>query len=633
MEDLKHLFKENYLKYASYVILDRAIPDVVDGLKPVQRRILYTLFKIDDGKLHKVANVTGQTMALHPHGDAPIGEALVNLANKGYLIDTQGNFGNPFTGDPPAAARYIEARLSPLAKDVLFNAKLTQFVSSYDGRNQEPVSLPAKIPLCLLQGAEGIAVGMSTKILPHNFCELLEAEISYLQGKPFKLLPDFPSGGRLDPTSYDKGRGSIKMRATLSVRDDKTLVIDEICPGTTTESLIRSIDEAAKKGKIKIDSISDFTAEKVEIEIKLPRGQHASQAIDALYAFTECEVTIHSNIVVIKDKLPWEATVDEILIFHVELLSGYLKRELELEKERLLELIFQKTLEQIFIENRLYKRIENINTYEKIHKEIADSLKPFHQHLMRIPTDEDRERLLQIPIRRISRFDIEKNSAEIKEALKRLEEIEKELTNIKRYTIQYLQNLLKKYGSLFPRRTKLAEIEELDVKKIATRQVKVNYDPETGYIGTKVSGSFSIECTNFDKLLILYENGVYIVMNLPEKQYIHAPHPKVAYIGVADKETILGVLYRNPTTQELFAKRFIVKQFILEKTYRYYEEECTLEFITSEKGASLKIEFKPKEKQKIKSLVFHMDDVAIKGVNAKGIRIASKAIKSINMIT
>lgn len=376
MDDVKYFFKDNYLRYASYVILDRAIPHAIDGLKPVQRRILWTLFQMNDGKLHKVANVAGQTMALHPHGDAPIIDALVHIANKGFLFDTQGNFGNPFTGDPAAAARYIETRLTALALETLFNPQLTEFSPSYDGRASEPVVLPAKIPLLLMQGAEGIAVGMTTKILPHNFSELLEAEIAILEEKPFELLPDFPSGGIMDPSEYDQGRGKLKLRTKIQILDEKTLVIKEICHGTTTESVIRSIDEAAKKGKIKIEAINDYTAEKIEIEIKLPRGQYAHKTIDQLFAFTDCEITLHPQMLMIKEGMPWEASVNEMLQFHTELLQGYLKAELEFERDRLLEKIFEKTLEQLFIENRLYKHIEEIGNYEKIHDTI-EKLKAF----------------------------------------------------------------------------------------------------------------------------------------------------------------------------------------------------------------------------------------------------------------
>jgi len=488
MDDIKQLMQLNYLKYASYVILDRAIPNVVDGLKPVQRRILFTLWKMHDGKLHKVANVAGQTMAYHPHGDAPITEALVNMSNKGYLLDQQGNFGNIFTGDPAAASRYIETRLSDLAEHTLFNPELTPMIPSYDGRHQEPIYLPAKIPLVLMQGADGIAVGMATHILPHNFIELLEAEIAILEGAEYTIYPDFPTGGIMDASDYQKGKGKVKLRAKIEIRDPKTLVITEICYGTTTESLIRSIDEAAKRGKIKIDSINDYTAEKIEIEIKLPRGQYAQDLIDALYAFTECEVTLNSSIVVIKDNLPWEPSVNEILELHTHLLQGYLQTELEIERDKLTEKIFEKTLEQIFIENRLYKKIENVSTYDKIHTVIESGLEPFHSLLSRIPTYEDRERLLNIPIRRISRFDLDKNQEEIAAIQVKLAKVEKDLKNIKKFTIHYIRGLINTYGKEFPRKTQLQSIEQVDMRAIATRTVKVGFDPVSGFVGTKVAG-------------------------------------------------------------------------------------------------------------------------------------------------
>lgn len=631
MDDLKHIFKDNYLKYASYVILERAIPDMIDGLKPVQRRILETLYQMDDGKLHKVANVAGQTMALHPHGDAAIIDALVNLANKGFLLDTQGNFGNLHTGDPAAAARYIETRLSPLAKETLFNPSLTTYLPSYDGRNQEPVSLPAKIPLLLMQGSEGIAVGMSTKILPHNFQELLEAQVDLLQGKEISILPDFPSGGIMDASEYADGAGKVKLRAKISVVDDKTLIIYEICYGTTTESVIRSIDEAAKKGKLKLESISDFTAEKVEIQIKLPRGQYAKQLLDSLYAFTDCEISLHSTLLSIKDKLPVEAPVTEILNSHVDNLLNYLKTELEIEQDHLLKKIFDKTLEQLFIENRLYKQIEEVTSYEKIHATIQKSLTPFHKQLARIPTQEDRERLLNIPIRRISRFDQKKNEEEIVAYENKLLEIEKNLKGIKRYTIKYLQALLKKYGKNFPRRTEIQEIKQLDIKAISKKDLKVSYDRNSGFLGTKVSSETSMECTNLDKLLIFYENGSYQVINVPEKQFVHTQDCPLVWLGVADKKTTFSVIYRDLKTNFPHAKRFIVKQFILDKLYRYFDPESHLEFISTRPHSKFIIKFKRKPKQKTTRIDFSIDEVSVKGVSAKGIRIANKELKSLKI--
>lgn len=632
MDDLKLLMQHNYLQYASYVILDRAIPNVIDGLKPVQRRILHTLMLMDDGKLHKVANVAGQTMAYHPHGDAPINDALVALANKGYLLDTQGNFGNLFTGDPAAAPRYIETRLSPLAKNTLFNSDLTETLPSYDGRHQEPVCLPAKIPVLLLQGAEGIAVGMATKVLPHNFVELLEAQIAILEDRPFTLLPDFPTGGIIDASGYEKGKGKVKLRAKVEIADPKTIVIKEICYGTTTDSLTRSIEEAAKRGKIKIDSIHDYTADKVEIEIKLPRGQYAQELIDALYAYTECEVAIHSQIVVIRDNMPWETDVEEILKLNTQKLQEYLTKELQIEHERLIEKVFQKTLEQIFIENRLYKKIEEMKSYEKIHSAIEEGFKPFHKQLTRTPTQEDRERLLNIPIRRISRFDIDKNEQEIADIRGRLEEVEKDLKRMKAYTIKYIKGLLKAYGADYPRKTKIQEIAEIDLRAIEERSIKIGFDAKAGFIGTQVTTGSFFECSNFDKLLLMYQDGTYQVINIPEKLYVHQNDSKVVYAGAADKKTVISVAYHEPKVRFPYAKRFIVSKFILDKSYQYLEEGMVLDYLTTQPNVVLKIDFKPKPKQKVNEMEFSLADVAVKGVSAKGIRIANKEMKKISFL-
>ncbi len=625
MDDLKNQMKDHFIKYASYVILDRAIPNVVDGLKPVQRRILETLWKQNDEKLHKVANMVGQTMQLHPHGDAPIYEALVTLANKGFVMDRQGNFGNIYTGDPSAAARYIETRLSPLARETLFNPDITEKILSYDSRNYEPVTLPAKIPLLLMQGADGIAVGMSTHILPHNFTELLEAEIAYLEGKPFRIYPDFPTGGIMDKSQYDKGKGKIKLRAKIEIKDAKTLVIREICYGTTTESLIHSIEEAAKKGKIKIESINDYTAREVEIEIKLPRGQYAEELIDALYGFTECEISLTSQIIVIKDNLPWETDVHEILAYNADKLVGFHKRELEIERDLLLEKIFCKTLERIFIENRLYKKIETVKTLEGIHKTLEESLIPYHKQLLRKPTHEDRERLLQIPIRRISQFDIDKNEQEITVLEETLRGVEKYLKNVTQYSIDYLKKLIEKYGKQYPRKTKVKAIEEIDRRAIETKEIKVGFDPQNGFIGTKVSGPVKLECTNFDKLLIFTKDGTYMAINIPEKQFIQ----NVAWVGVADKKTVISVVYKDTTTEQAWAKRFIVDKFILEKSYRYFDPLCELQFISDDPDPSVELQFVPKPRQKVKDLLVHLKDILVKGAQARGIRMDIQKVKKV----
>lgn len=629
IEDVKYLMKDHYIKYASYVIRDRAIPNVYDGLKPVQRRILHTLELMHDGKLHKVANVAGQTMAFHPHGDAPITEALVNLSNKGYLLDQQGNFGNIFTGDPAAAARYIETRLSPLAKETMFNPDLTQTVPSYDSRNQEPVCLPAKIPLLLMQGTDGIAVGMSTHILPHNFTELLEAEIKLLEGEEITILPDFPTGGTMDASDYRKGKGKIKLRAKIDVKDPKTVVITEICYGTTTESLIRSIDEAAKRGKIKIEAINDYTSDKVEIEIKMPRGHYAAELIDSLYGYTECEVSLTSQIVVIKENMPCELDVHEILQLNVEKLQEYLQKELEIQRARLLEKIFDKTLEQIFIENRLYKKIEDIASYDKIHEVIERGLEPFHEQLSRIPSHDDREKLLNIPIRRISRFDLNKNQEEIGATQKVLLGIEKDLKNIKKFAINYLRTLIAKYGKDFPRRTQFQSIQQVDMRAIETRTIKVGFDPVSGFVGTKVGGDNFFECTNFDKLLLFFKDGTYTVINIPEKHYVHHEGNKVAYVGPADKKTVISVVYKNPKTHLCYAKRFIISKFILEKNYRYIEEGMELVFLTTQPGVSVELQFIPKVGQKVNKMTYDLDSVLVKGVTAGGKIISKKEIKKV----
>ncbi len=626
MDDLKHQMKDHFLQYASYVILDRAIPNVVDGLKPVQRRILETLWKQNDDKLHKVANIVGQTMQLHPHGDAPIYEALVNLASKGFLMDRQGNFGNIYTGDPSAAARYIETRLSPLARETLFNPDITEKIPSYDGRNMEPVTLPAKIPLLLMQGADGIAVGMSTHILPHNFSELLEAEIAYLEGKDFKIFPDFPTGGIMDKSEYDKGRGKIKLRAKIEIKDPKTLVIRDICYGTTTESLIRTIDEAAKKGKIKIEAINDYTAKDVEIEIKLPRGQYAEEMIDALYGFTECEVSLTSQIIVIKDGQPWETDVHEILRYNAEKLVEFLRQELEIEKARILEKIFYKTLERIFIENRIYKKIETVKTLEGIHETLEEAFKPYRKELLRAPTHDDREKLLQIPIRRISRFDMDKNQEEIAHLQKTLQEVEKNLKNVKKFTIDYLNNLIQKYGKDYPRKTRIKAIEEIDRRAIETKKIKVGYDPKTGFVGTKISGPEQFTCTNFDKLLVLFKDGTYKVTSIPEKLYLE----NAVWVGVADKKTVLNVIYTKE--KQAWAKRFIVDKFILDKIYRYLDENTELHYISSDVEPTVEIQFVPKAHQKKSKIAYSFKDALVKGAGTRGSRVATQPVKRVNKL-
>lgn len=625
--DVKHLMRKHFVEYASYVICERAIPDAIDGLKPVQRRILYTLWKMNDGRLHKVMNVAGQTMALHPHGDVPIIDALVNLALKGFLMRMQGNFGNAFTGDPAAAGRYIETALSPLAIETLFHKDLMQMAPSYDGRNEEPVTLPAKIPLVLMQGADGIAVGMATHILPHNFVELLNAQISILEGNPHSVLPDFPTGGTMDSTDYSDGKGKVKLRAKIEVKDPKTVVIREICYGTTTESLIHSIDEAAKRGKLKIEEIHDYTSEQVEIEIGLPRGCYAEELLEALYAYTECEVTLHSQIIVIRDGMPWEPTILELLTFQVENLHTYLRQELALKKHLLLEKIFARTLDRIFIEEKLYKELEQLSTQESIHTSISKGFTPFHEELLRIPTEEDRERLLQIPIRRISLFDREKNRQEITELKKNLKEVEKYLNASKVYTIDYLRQLIKQYGELFPRKTRLGHIEQVDKRAMETRNIQVGYDLETGFVGTKITGGKFITCSNFDRLLVICQNGSYKVIPIPEKQYVAPKGTSLIYMGPADKKTVLNIVYKDPKTDRCFGKRCIIKQFLLEKSYQLIEEGMVILCMTADIDPVAQLHYIPKLRQKSAKGDYPFADLLVKGASAKGNRLGSRAVK------
>ncbi|MEA3164308.1 MAG: topoisomerase subunit, partial [Verrucomicrobiota bacterium] len=462
-DPLKDMVNDNFLQYASYVIRDRAIPQLEDGLKPVQRRILHALYEKDDGRFNKVANIVGHAMQYHPHGDASIEEALVNLVNKSYLIEGQGNFGNIYTGDPPAASRYIECRLTELARQEIFNPKLTADTPSYDGRNREPLILPSKLPLLLMLGSEGIAVGLSTRILPLNFIELLKAQVAILQEKRFKLVPDFPQGGLMDATEYDRGNGKIKLRAKIEKRDSNKLVIREIPFSTTTESVIASIEEAVRKRRIKIRSLSDFTAAQVEILVTLSPGEDPDKAIAALYHFTQCEVTIHSNIVVIRGERPVQMDVEEVIRFNTDQLLSLLKQELELRRTELQDDLHWKSLIQLFIENRLYKRIEECETYEAVQQAVLKGLQPFRPQLTRDLTMEDVEMLLSLQIKRISKFDLKKNEDEKLKINQELKEVERRLKRLTHYAIEYLQRLIEKYSKQYKRKTQFTTAEEIDV--------------------------------------------------------------------------------------------------------------------------------------------------------------------------
>ena len=624
--DLHVRVDKGFLEYASYVIRDRAIPNLADGLKPVQRRILWALHEKDDGRFIKVANVVGHTMQYHPHGDASIGDALVVLANKRYLIEGQGNFGNIFTGDPAAAPRYIECRLTELARTEVFNDSITEFIPSYDGRNKEPVTLPCKLPLTLMLGTEGIAVGLSARILPHNFPELLEAQIAILKKQPFKCLPDFSSGGLMDARDYQDGKGSVKVRAKIKAKDESTVVIKEIPPTTTTESLIASIEDAVQKGKLKVKSINDFTSENVEIEIKCPAGVDPEKLIDALYAFTDCEISIASRIVVIKDNRPVELTVSEILRENTEQLVAILKRELELREKQLLDELHYRTLERIFIEERIYKAIEKCKTNEAVIAAVYDGFKPFKKELVREIVDQDVERLLQVRIRRISLFDINKHREEMEKMKADLDATRKNLKGLTKYVISHLEALLEKYGPQYPRlTTKSARHEEVDVKAVAFKSFKVSYDRESGYVGYKVSGEeFKVECTKFDKILLVFKDGAYKVTELPEKLFVG---PELFFCGLPDREKVFTCAYTDRNASYL--KRFTFGGTILNKAYSCIPDKSRILFFAPDTPKLLYVRYKPAPHQKISQQTCEPDQVEVKGPKTRGRQISIKDVSSI----
>lgn len=628
MAYLKNLYDLNFLEYASYVIKDRAIPHINDGLKPVQRRILHTLWEMDDGKYHKVANAVGQCMRYHPHGDASIGDALVSLANKDLFIDKQGNFGNIFTGDPASAVRYIECKLTQLAKETLFNPEITEYVDSYDGRNREPVTLPAKLPVLLALGAEGIAVGMATKILPHNLIELLEAEIACLRGEQLLLYPDFPSGGLADVSEYNDGNGKILVRAKLDVSDPKRILIKELPFGSTTESIINSIEAAAKKGKLKISGISDYTAENVEIEIRLARGVHSDETVDALYAFTECENSISVNLMVIKDDKPVSMTVSQVIDYNAKQLVQILTAELKLEEKHLKDKLHAKTLEQIFIENRVYKRIEEKTTADAVVKAVLDGLLPFADQIRREVTLEDVETLLKIPIRRISAYDINRAKREMQEIKNRLKEIREALATIVEYSIGFLQKIIDKYGDQYERKTQLVSLKKVDVREAAQRNLKLRYDKDTGYLGYEVNGNHLFDVSQYDRILVIRKSGAYSIIDVPDKLFVDKG---MLYCGFVDKELVFNVVYRDDSTKFPYLKRCKIDQFILNKGYCIIPENCTVLKLTTDSEGIINVDYKPKPKLKVLEETFVINEFLVKGIKAAGVRLASKEVKSVRI--
>jgi len=626
MAYVKKLFDENFLYYASYVIKDRAIPDVEDGLKPVQRRIMHTLFEADDGKFHKVANIVGSAMKYHPHGDASIYSALVVLANKELFIDRQGNFGNLLTGDVASAARYIECRATPIAKDVFHNPKITEWVDSYDGRNREPELFPAKLPVVLIIGAEGIAVGMSTKILPHNPLEVIQAEIACLKNRKFSLVPDFPTGGILDASDYADGQGKVRVRARLDLSDPKRIVIREIPYGTTTESIIESVEAAARSGRIKVASISDFTTEKAEIEIRLQRGVYAEEFVDALYAFTECEVSISCNLLVIKDGQPVLMKASEIVRHHADRLVDILRRELKLEEGELKDEIHARTLERIFIEERVYKAIEMKRTQEAVEKAVIDGLEAFQKEIKREVTLDDVERLLRIPIRRISLYDIEKAKAEMQRLNARLKEVRSHLAAIVDYAIAWLEGMAKKLGAEWKRKTEVTRFGKVDVREVAKRDIVVRYDRQTGYLGSSVStGESLFSISSFEKVLVIRRSGMWSVVPAPDRLFVDQG---MLYAAIADKDSladlVFTMVYREAERGYPCIKRFRIEGWIMNKDYQLLPEGAQVLWFSPLPSASFTVAYEKKPKIKIRQETFRVEDFDAKGIKANGVRLAAR---------
>lgn len=633
MAYVKNLFDQNFIQYASYVIRDRAIPEITDGLKPVQRRIIHTLIKNDDGRFTKVANVVGKVMAYHPHGDASIYTALVNLANKNLFIDKQGNFGNLYTGDGASAPRYIECRLNPITKEILnTNPEITQYVDTYDSRDVEPVSFKAKLPLILIMGAEGIAVGMSTYILSHNIHEVIEAERKCLRGEKFQLFPDFPTGGLIDVSDYQDGLGKIITRAKMDTSDEKKIIITELPYGSTTESLCDSVEKAAKNGKVKISSIQDYTSDSVNIEIKLPRGVYSKDVVDALYAFTECEQTIYCNLLVIKDNMPVQMTCTQVIEYHSKQLVGILKEELEYEKRQLTEKLHLRTIERIFVEERIYKKIETQKTEEGVNKAVKDGFKPFLEELIRPITDDDVEHLLKIPIRRISLYDISKNKKEVQAINARIKEINRLLKHLVEYAISYLDGIETKLNSEnSKRKTKITNINAVDVKAVVKRDIPLKYDEKSGNLGTEVSGGVELlKVTPYDKVLYVRKSGIYTVSESPKKIFVG---PKLAYCGLADKESlskvVFTIIYREPETQYAYIKRCKIAAFIMNRDYFLAPDGTEILHIDTRKDFTFQLDYVKKPKIKILTEKFKASKFEEKSLKAKGVRLSTREVQSL----
>lgn len=631
-ETVKHhlsgMYQNWFLDYASYVILERAVPDIYDGLKPVQRRILHSMKRLDDGRYNKVANIVGHTMQFHPHGDASIGDALVQLGQKDLLIDCQGNWGNILTGDGAAAPRYIEARLSKFALEAVFNPKTTDWKASYDGRNKEPITLPIKFPLLLAQGVEGIAVGLNSKILPHNFNELCDASIAFLKGDEFVLFPDFLTGGSIDVAKYNDGErgGAVKIRAKISKLDNKTLVISEIPFGTNTSKLIESIIKASEKGKIKIRKVDDNTSADVEIQVQLQPGISSDKTIDALYAFTDCELSISPNCCVIHDKKPRFMGVSELLRISTNHTKDLLQAELEIQKAELLEQLFFTSLEKIFIENRIYKDkgFEDSTSQDEVIAHIDKRLEPFKPDFIREVTREDILKLLEIKMMRITKFDTDKANDTIISLKKKIEEVQYELDHLTDYTIFWFENLKNKYGKNFPRRTEIRNFETIVAAKVVEANEKLYVNREEGFVGTSLrKDEFVCNCSDIDDIIIFFKDGKYKIVKVTDKLFVGK---NILYLNVFkknDKRTIYNVVYRDGKNGPHYIKRFAVNGITRDKEYDITQGTpgSKIVYFTSNPNAEaevIRVTLKPKPR--LFKLVFEKDfsDIAIKGRQSIG---------------
>jgi len=626
-----------FLDYASYVILERAVPAIEDGLKPVQRRILHAMKEMDDGRFNKVANVIGQTMQYHPHGDASIGDALVNLGQKDLLIETQGNWGDVRTGDDAAAPRYIEGRLSKFALEVAFNAKTTEWQLSYDGRKNEPVTLPMKFPLLLAQGADGIAVGLATKILPHNFCELIDASIKYLRGKRFELYPDFQTGGQIDVDEYNQGKrgGKVKVRAHIEEMDKKTLAIRSVPYGVTTTQLMDSIVKANDQGKIKIKKVTDNTAADVEIQVDLAPGISPDITIDALYKFTDCEISISPNACVIVEQKPQFLAVNDLLKLSTDKTKDLLEQELKIKLSELQEKWHYTSLEKIFFEEKIYKELEKKHaTWDKVVEAIDEAFKPFKKQLRRAITREDIIKLTEKPVRRIYRLDIDELNDQIKGLEADIKQVKHDLANLVDYAVAYFENLLKKYGKGRERKTEIKTIEVIEAKHVAIANTRLYMNREEGFIGTSLrKDEFVLECSNLDDIIVFTKGGIMKVVKVGEKTYIGKDILHAAVFQKNDERTTYNMIYMDGTNGKSFAKRFNVTGVTRDKEYFIAKEheKSKVHYLSVNPNAEaeiVRIILTPGCKAHKKEFEFNFAELEIMGRGSKGITVTKYPIKA-----